>query len=93
VASTNGVHSAKHKTLARNLALKRLPCWLCGQPIDYELPHTHPMHYQYDHAFPRSTHPELEFDPSNGRPSHARCNKSRGNGPPNPGVGETSEPW
>lgn len=93
MASSSGIHSRRHKALSAALAEQRLPCWLCGQPIDYSLPKEDPMHYQYDHAFPRSTHPDLEFDPMNGRPSHAKCNKSRGNGPPMPAAGETSEDW
>lgn len=93
MARGNGVHSARHKALAADLALQRRPCWLCGQKIDYSLGPDDPMHYQYDHAFSVIAHPELEFDPGNGRPSHAKCNKNKGSGPPMPTIGETSEEW
>ena len=50
------------------------PCWLCGQPIDYRIPHNDPVTgavnreaFELDHAYPRSTHPELAEDPSNFR--------------------------
>lgn len=31
-----------------------------------------------DHVKPRSTHPHLQYDPSNGRPACSHCNSSRG---------------
>ena len=31
-----------------------------------------------DHVKPRSTHPHLQYDPANGRPSCSHCNSSRG---------------
>jgi 5-methylcytosine-specific restriction endonuclease McrA len=70
-----------------------LPCWLCGKPIDYELPHGHPEAWELDHAWPVSTHPELAEDPANFRPSHADCNEKRGNGPPFIALGTPSEDW
>lgn len=63
------------------------PCWLCGQPIDYRIPHNDPATgavnreaFELDHAYPRSTHPELAEDPSNFRPSHRACNLKRSDG-------------
>nr|DAJ39236.1 MAG TPA: restriction endonuclease [Caudoviricetes sp.] len=63
------------------------PCWLCGQPIDYRIPHNDPVTgavnreaFELDHAYPRSTHPELAEDPSNFRPSHRACNLKRSDG-------------
>ena len=62
-------------------------CWWCGQPIDYTIPHSDPVTghvnpdaFELDHAYPRSTHPELAEDPSNFRPAHRSCNNKRSDG-------------
>lgn len=52
------------------------PCWLCLEPIDYELT-TGPWCFETDHYHPRKTHPHLMFQWSNLRPSHRRCNRAR----------------
>lgn len=72
---------------------KRLPCWLCGQPIDYTLYSDDPSAFSVDHVHPWSTHPELREDPGNLRSAHLHCNKSRGNRAPNPGLGLRSREW
>lgn len=72
------------------------PCWICGQPIDYDAPfddYANDDRFQYDHYHPTSTHPELQEDPANGRASHAGCNRERGNKPPRPGLGIPSHTW
>lgn len=72
------------------------PCWLCGQAIDYDAPHddySNDDRFQLDHQFPVSTHPQLQHDPANFRPSHAGCNRERGNKPPRPGLGTPSQQW
>lgn len=59
-----------------------LPCWLCSQGIDYEAAHDdygNDDRFELDHYFPVSTHPELQHDPANYRPSHAGCNRARSN--------------
>ncbi|HWB35949.1 MAG TPA: HNH endonuclease [Rugosimonospora sp.] len=66
-------------------------CWLCGQPIDLALHHTHRMSYTVDHIDPLS----LGGDPLNLdllRPAHRSCNSSRGNRPPPPRL-VTSRNW
>ncbi|MCF8605141.1 HNH endonuclease [Gordonia sp. HY442] len=55
------------------------PCWRCGQPIDYDAKPQTPNAFEPDHYYPVSTHPHLANDPANLRPSHCRCNRSRGN--------------
>ncbi len=90
-----GRTSRNFRRLNANQRAKHLPCHICGQPIDYTLPHDAEMAYQYDHYHPLSTHPHLAEDPANGRSSHARCNKSRGNKPMSElvGLGVTSRDW
>lgn len=79
----------------RECAEAGLPCWLCGQPIDYEADAStgNPNAFNVDHVIPTSVDPDLELDVENFRPSHASCNKSRGNKPPVFALGAPSEAW
>lgn len=61
-------------------------CWLCGSPIDLDLPQTHRMSWTLDHVIPLSIRPDLWGEPSNHREAHRTCNSSRGRGQPNPPV-------
>lgn len=56
-----------------------LPCALCGQPIDYSLPHGNPLSFEVDEIVPVS----LGGDPlsrENTQPAHRICNERKGNG-------------
>ena len=57
------------------LRAKRLPCWLCGQPIRYDLKAPEPLSFSADHVDPVAlgghNHGEL-------RAAHLGCNKKRG---------------
>lgn len=72
-------------------------CWLCGQKhIDYEAAHDdydNGNRFELDHFYPVSTHPDLQHDPANFRPSAHDCNNDRGNGAPRPGLGILSQDW
>lgn len=57
---------------------RRLPCHLCGEDIDYAAPKGSPTSFEADHYYPLATHPHLAFIPANLRPSHSKCNRSRG---------------
>ena len=59
----------------------QLVCWLDGQTIDYTLT-TGPECWEPDHYYPVSTHPHLQFDRANLKPSHQKCNRARGNTSP-----------
>lgn len=67
------------------------PCHLCAQAISYEPNSSDP--WELDHFHPRSTHPHLATEPANFRPSHASCNRSRGNADLRPLLGQPSEDW
>lgn len=72
------------------------PCWMCGMPIDYDATaddYKNDDRFELDHFQPWSTHPELREDPTNFRPSHAGCNRERGNGEARPGLGTLSRQW
>jgi 5-methylcytosine-specific restriction endonuclease McrA len=81
------------RQLQANLRAQHLPCWLCGQPIDYRLTWPDPASFSVDHAVPRSVDLRLAEDPANLRPAHLRCNTSRGPRTPKPALGTTSRPW
>jgi 5-methylcytosine-specific restriction endonuclease McrA len=67
----------------RRQRAKRLPCYLCGQPIDYDADQYDPRSFQLDHLVPLSVAPELAMDPSNHRSSCRRCNRAKSDGPVN----------
>lgn len=70
------------------------PCWICGQStINWDGPANEQDSFELDHPLPRKHHPHLALDPSNARPSHGRCNRSKGAGDVKPGIGTTSEEW
>lgn len=70
------------------------PCWMCGQPIAYDEPDsTSDDSFELDHYYPVKTHPHLELDPANFRPSHMRCNRSRSAGAPTPVIDNLSRDW
>jgi hypothetical protein len=69
------------------------PCWLCGQPLDYELPSDDPWSFSLDHVKPVSTHRDEAEDIHLFRPAHRRCNLSRGNRLPPLGLGRPSRRW
>lgn len=73
------------------LRAKRLPCWLCGKPIRYDLKPPEPLSFSADHVDPvglgGSNHGEL-------RAAHLGCNKKRGKKRPEAtGILKTSRPW
>ncbi|MEQ3835298.1 HNH endonuclease [Lawsonella clevelandensis] len=68
------------------------PCWLCGQPINYNLPTTHQQSFTIDHMLPYSTHPHLLEDQTNFRPAHRHCNIQRSNKTPT-SLGTLSRNW
>ena len=56
-------------------------CHICNQPINYLLePSSCADAYEPDHIIPVAKAPELELDLMNVAASHARCNRSRGDG-------------
>lgn len=92
-----GRSTRRYKTLRAEFRSKcrtrNTPCWLCGKPIDYDLPREHPDCFNLDHALPKSARPDLAEDPANFRPSHKVCNERRGADEPTIDLGRPSEPW
>lgn len=88
-----GRTGGRYRKLREAQRRRRLPCWRCGQPIDYSLKYPDPESFSYEHKIPVDAAPHLAEDPSNGASSHLRCNQSAGNRPAKPGLGETSREW
>lgn len=71
-------HGHRSRVHRENLRRKQLPCWLCGQPIDYRLPSHHPMAFTLDHVHAQALNPESIWDRNNHRAAHRRCNSQKG---------------
>ena len=54
-----------------------LPCYLCGNPIDWTAPAGEPLSWTYDHEDPLSLGGKLL---GKGRGAHHSCNSRRGAG-------------
>lgn len=68
----NTTRRDKHR---RTLAIGEPPCGICGQPIDYTLPHTDPDSYVVDHINPWAVSRDDSLD--NKQPAHRRCNRTK----------------
>ncbi|MDN4645373.1 HNH endonuclease [Arthrobacter sp. PsM3] len=88
-----GRSGGRWRVLRANQAAKRLPCWICEQPINYNAGPDNDDSFSVDHFKPRSTHRHLAEEPSNLRSAHLRCNKSRGDRDVKPGLGFVAQTW
>lgn len=59
----------------RAIARTRPPCGICGEPIDYQLPHTEPMSYVVDHIIPLNK--GGTDDLGNKQAAHRACNRDK----------------
>lgn len=48
------------RTFKNHCQQHQAPCWLCGHPIHYTAPPTHPFSFETDHYHPRKTHPHSQ---------------------------------
>ena len=67
--------TAQRKRLRARIRATKANCHICGQPIDYNLPHTDPMSFVVDHVIPLSKGGADTIE--NSRASHARCNAKK----------------
>ena len=68
---------ARYMARTRALRAKRLPCWICGQPIDYAAHWKDGRSFTADHVQPMARGGKLYGEL---RPAHRACNSSRGAG-------------
>jgi len=52
------------------------PCWICGEPIDYTLPHTDPKSFVVDHKVALALGGTDTID--NKAAAHRECNRDKG---------------
>lgn len=78
-------NGSKRTRLRNRVRAMGLPCHICGQAIDYDLPAGHPMSYELDELVPVSRGGD-PYDPDNVAPAHRICNQRRGNRMPCDGV-------
>jgi 5-methylcytosine-specific restriction endonuclease McrA len=69
------------------------PCWLCFEPILYNLKYPDYRSWSCDHAIPIKDNPALTLNPSNLRSAHLDCNRRRGSDAPQIDLGTPSEIW
>lgn len=83
-----------YRRLVDWLRSQRLPCWICGHNIGYELDARHPLSFTLDHLVPLSRGGAL-LDKANARAAHRRCNSSKGNrsSPPKAAPQKASRRW
>lgn len=75
---SNNLRSTRPYRRARAaLRDKRNPCHICGRPIDYTLPHTHPQSFVADHLQPLA-HGGHYAALTNLAAAHKVCNSKRG---------------
>ncbi len=73
-----GRSTRQFRKLKAQLRARRLPCAICGQPIDYSLKWPDPGSFSADHRRPLSRNPHLAEDYGNLQPAHLSCNQSKG---------------
>lgn len=64
----------KHRAI---IARDEPPCGICGQPIDYQLPHRHPRSYVVDHITAIDQGGPDTLD--NKQAAHRDCNRGKSN--------------
>jgi 5-methylcytosine-specific restriction endonuclease McrA len=93
-AANAGRSTALWRRLKAQQRAKRLPCWLCGMPIDYSLKYPDPGSFTVDHVRSWVNHPELREDPGNLVSAHASCNWAKGDREQfAPDLGNLSTRW
>lgn len=92
--STAGRKGSRWRALSAEVRARRDPCYICRQPIDYDLEdRNHPDGFTVDHLKPWAHHPELRTDPGNLVAAHRRCNSSKGDREVTHGLGMQSRQW
>lgn len=83
MSKTNHGNHAYRQLAKRRLAQAKAngePCWICGRPIDYDLPPRTRWSPVADHLDPPSLGHPLAPTLNRLAPAHMACNSSRGNG-------------
>jgi 5-methylcytosine-specific restriction endonuclease McrA len=77
----NPRNGRRYRTLCQQQRALGLPCWWCGQDIDYSITGREAQRstwaFTLDHLLPLAKGGDL-LDPANARSAHRRCNSARG---------------
>ena len=76
IKRNNKAYADKAKALRRKAQRHNWPCWICGQPIDWQAPAGTKQSYTYDHIQAVANGGKIRGE---GRPAHHSCNSRRGN--------------
>lgn len=71
VRQHTSTQKANHATIKR----LRLPCAICGEPIDYTVKYPHPDSFVVDHIVPLAAGGTDHI--TNCQPTHRRCNSAK----------------
>lgn len=72
MATRNTTIRDKHR---KQIARTKAACGICGEPIDYTLPHLDPMEFVVDHIVPLNKGGEDTID--NKQAAHRTCNRTK----------------
>lgn len=90
---SRGRSGSRWRKLREQIKASRPPCYLCGQPINYQAPYPADDSFTVEHIKSWINHPELREDPANLVAAHAKCNKAKGAGEIKHELGNTLEQW
>ncbi|APD18256.1 HNH endonuclease [Mycobacterium phage Hammy] len=68
-------NTARRERFRRIVRRGRPDCAVCGEPIDYEADHKHPLSFQIDHITPLAKGGTDTLD--NIQPTHRQCNRDK----------------
>lgn len=69
----------RREALKRQCRKINAPCWLCGEPIDYNADWKDPLSFTADHVDPIANGGHMLGEL---KPAHRSCNSRRGKRPP-----------
>ncbi|AHB79636.1 HNH endonuclease [Mycobacterium phage Validus] len=72
---SEGRNTARRNRFRRYWLRRREDCAVCGDPIDYDAPHDHPLSFQVDHITPLARGGTDTLD--NTQPVHRKCNRDK----------------
>lgn len=84
--SGEGRNTNNRDKFRRAIAKDKPPCYRCGNPIDYTLPHDDPWSFQIDHVMPLARGGTDTLD--NCAAAHRKCNRDKSDDLPMP-IGVT----
>ncbi|ASR85200.1 HNH endonuclease [Mycobacterium phage PhelpsODU] len=72
---SEGRNTARRNRFRRYWLRRREDCAVCGEAIDYEADHRHPLSFQVDHITPLNKGGTDTLD--NTQPCHRKCNRDK----------------